>query len=214
MRCWFILAVVLTVVASATPALAFAADAHGSGGDRIGVEQGLFKGAIEVSLWTILVFLLLLSVLRRYAWDPIREGLEKREKGIAHDKHEAVLARQEADKLRAELAQKMQEANDRIREMMDKATKDASAAAAAEITRGKAEIAAERERLLREVRIAKDDALAEIWERGVSLATLISTKAVRKQLSENDHRALLGEALAEFRAAAETRKENIESAHA
>jgi F-type H+-transporting ATPase subunit b len=215
MRSWFMIAVVLTVLASASPAVAFADHPPaGDAGKSVGVEVGLFRGAIEVSLWTILVFLILMSVLRKYAWGPIREGLDKREQGIAHDKHEAILAKQEAEKLRAELAAEMQKVNDRIREMMDKATKDAAAAAAAEIARGKAEVAAERERVLREVRLAKDDALAKLWEQSTQLATLISTKAVGKNLSESDHRALLGEALAEFRAAAESRKENLESAHA
>jgi F0F1-type ATP synthase membrane subunit b/b' len=108
----------------------------------------------------------------------------------------------------------MQEANDRIRDMMDKATKDAAAAAAEEISRGKAEVAAERERLQRELRLAADDALHKMWEQSAQLATLISTKVVRKQLNESDHRALLGEALAEFRAAAEARKQTLESARA
>lgn len=188
--------------------------AHGKDEAHHGEELDLFKGGIELTIWSIVVFFILFLLLSRFAWPQIAEGLDKRERAIAHDKHEAVLAKREADKLRGELAAKMQEANDRIRDMMDKATRDAAAAAAEEISRGKAEVAAERERALRDVRREKDDALSEIWERGVTLATLISTKAVRKQLSEADHRALVGEALAEFRAAAQTRKENLESAHA
>ncbi|MFO0841956.1 MAG: hypothetical protein U0797_06080 [Gemmataceae bacterium] len=50
-----------------------------------------------------------------------------------------------------------------------------------------------------------------MWEQSARLATLISTKVVRKQLSDADHRALLGEALAEFRRG-EARKQTLENA--
>ncbi len=210
---WYVLVLVGFAALALMPTVALAAGG-GGGGDRIGVEQGLFKGAIEVSLWTILVFLLLLSVLRKYAWGPIREGLEKREQAIARDKKEAILARQEADRLRAELEKRMKEANEEIRAMIDKARSDAQQTAAEELARGKAELAAERERLHRELRLATDDALSKIWDQSTQLATLISTKAVRRQLSEADHRTLLAEALEEFRQAAEARKNNLQSAHA
>lgn len=214
MRGWFVIAVVSVVLATASPVLA-AADPHAQkDGDMLGVESGLFKGAIEVSLWTILVFLVLLSVLRRYAWGPIREGLDRREHAIAHDKQEAIKAKQEADSLRATLDAKMKEVNEQIRTMMDKARLDAQQTATEELARGKAELTAERERMMRELRISTDDALHKIWEQGVGLATLISSKAVRKQLSESDHRSLLNEALAEFRSAATERKDNLESARA
>jgi F-type H+-transporting ATPase subunit b len=200
---------VLALLLAAGPAFAAAPP-----GEKHGEELDLFKGGIELTIWSIVVFFILFLLLSKYAWPQIREGLDKREQSIAHDKHEAVLAKQEADKLRAELAQKMKEANDEIRAMIDKAQKDAQLTAAEELARGKAELVAERERIQRELRLSTDDALAKLWEQSTQLATLISTKAVGKSLSESDHRALLGEALAEFRAAAESRKENLESARA
>src|SRR5262245_13366924 len=109
MRGWFYIALMCVAVVALSSPPALAAEKHGDLSDNqvIGVEGGLFKGAAEVSLWTILVFLILLSVLRRYAWGPIREGLEKREQSIAQDKHDAVMAKQEADKLRADLARQI-----------------------------------------------------------------------------------------------------------
>jgi F-type H+-transporting ATPase subunit b len=199
--------------AAVSPLFAAPDAGHKDGHAKEG-EVDLFKGAAELTIWSIVVFLILFAILSKYAWPQIREGLDKREQAIAHDKHEAVLAKQEADKLRGELAARMQAANDEIRTMMDKAQKDAQALIAEENAKNKAELAADRERLLREVRLAKDGALHKLWEQSTQLAALISTKAVGKQLSESDHRALLGEALAEFRAAAESRKENLESARA
>jgi len=234
MRYWFLLigvipcAVALTVASPAPAAscggpLLFAVapppeGGHGGGeggddhGKTIGIENGLFKGAIEVSLWTVLVFLLLVFVLKATAWSQIREGLAKRERNIAQAKLDAEHARQEASEARSRLEQEMAKVNDQIRQMMDKARADAQATAAEEMARGKAELNAERERLQRELRLSTDQALQNIWNQAAQLATLISAKAINKQLSEADHRALLDEALKEFRASAETRRQNLEGA--
>lgn len=220
MRCCLFVGIVWVALVSAAPArsaplLAAAPAAEGEvQGQRLGVEKGLFKGAVEVSLWTIVVFLTLFTVLRRFAWDKIRDGLDKREQAFARDKQEAENARREAAQLRDQLKQEMARANDQIRQMIDKARQDAQQTAAEELARGKAELQAERERQQRELKLSTDHALQEIWSQAAQLATLISTKAVRKQLSLDDHRGLVTEALTEFRAAAQTRHQDLESARA
>jgi len=180
----------------------------------LGVEHGIFKGAIEVSLWTILVFLVLLGVLGKFAWGPIMEGLNKREQSIARDKHEAELARKEAAELRTRLDAELARANAEIRQMIDKARQDAQATANEELARGKAELQAERQRSFNDLSIARDHALKEIWTQAAEMATLVSAKAIKKNLTEQDHRALVNEALNEFRAAAQARKGEQEEARA
>lgn len=200
----------LAVVAlSAGPV--FAADPP-AGGAKGGLD--LFKGTLDLTIWTIVVFLLLYLILRKYAWGPIREGLDRREQSIAHDKHEAVRAKQEADALRVKLDAEVARANDQVRQLMDKARADAQALATEEINRGKAELQAERDRLQRDMATQRQQALQEAATHAVSLATLLSAKAVKKSLSEDDHRALLGEALAEFKSAAESRLADLTSARA
>jgi F-type H+-transporting ATPase subunit b len=207
MRCVIVALAALGLLLAA-PASAWAAE----GGDKGGMD--IFKGALDLTIWTIAVFLILFFILRAYAWGPIKEGLDRREQSIAHDKLEAVKAKQEADALRVKLDAELARANDQVRQMMDKARADAQALATEEINRGKTELQAERERLYRDVSMTKDQALQEIWTKAAELATLISAKAVKKQLSEQDHRALLDEALNEFQAAARSRVTDITSARA
>jgi len=215
MRNWLIAVAVCAVLALASAATA--ADPHGEakhGTKQIGVSEGLFVGALETTLWTIVVFFVLFFVLRAFAWKPIVEGLNKREQSIAQDKHDATLAKQEAAQMREKLAAEMAKANAEIRGMIDKARADAQQTAAEELARGKADLASERERMYREVALARDSAQKEVFDNGVKLASLLSAKTIRKQLSEDDHRGLIGEALAEFRAAAQARKADLESATA
>jgi F-type H+-transporting ATPase subunit b len=215
-RCILII-MVLTALAVALPAPLQAADdqAHNaSNGKILGEESGLFVGAVELSLWTILVFVILLFVLRKYAWGPILSGLQQREEGIARDKREAEHARREAAEAKAKVEAELARVNAEISQMISKARQDAQATAAEELARGKTEVQAERNRLQRELIMERDQALQEIWSKSVQLATLISTKAIGKQLGYDDHRALLDEALGEFRAAAQSRLADLQSAHA
>lgn len=174
----------------------------------------LFKGWIDLTVWTIAVFLILFAILANFAWPQIRAGLDAREAAIAADKAEADKARHEATQLRQELQAEMAKAHDEARRIVDKAVADARASAAEEVAKGKADLAAERERMHADVSRERDQALAEIWSQGAQLATLISSKAIGRSLSEDDHRALLAQALDEFKAAARGRVRDLEGARA
>ena len=230
MRCWLFIVIGWAALVFTSPAPVLAAKAGGESGHsadspspdkdhkpepkRKGVEEGIFMGAIEVSLWTILVFLGVLFVLNRVAWGPIRDGLDKRERGIASDKHEAEKARKEAEELRAKLDRDRIAAEQAATQRVEKSKQDAAAAAAEELARGKADLQTERERMRHDLEVNRDQALQEIWAQAAQLATLISAKAVRKNLTYEDHRALLDEALNEFRAAARARQADLTSARA
>jgi F-type H+-transporting ATPase subunit b len=209
MRWGLLVAMAVFALFLASPNVAWAAEAAAAD-DKVDV----FKGWIDLTIYTIIVFLVLLTILNTFAWPQIRAGLEAREKSIAHDRAEADRAKSEAEAARKELAEKLSKANDEIRSMMEKARADAQTAAAQEIARGKAELAAEKTRLRKEMDRARDQALQEIWKSGASLATLISAKTIRKNLTEEDHRALIDDALQEFRGSAQSRLEDLTSARA
>ena len=91
-----------------------------------------------------------------------------------------------------------EQVGDKVRELMDEARRDAQHVKDEMVTAGKAEINAERERATKELSMAKDQALKELWEQSASLATLISAKTIKRDLGVDDHRRLLDDALAEM----------------
>jgi F-type H+-transporting ATPase subunit b len=155
--------------------------------------------ALDLTLWTVVVFLLLLFILGKYAWRPLLEGLDARERNIRAAADEAQRARDEAQRLRDQLQAEMARANDKVREMLDEARKEAQALKEDMIGDARKEIQAERERLHREVGLARDEALQQIYNQAVQLATLVSSKTIRRQLNPDDHRGLVDEALADLR---------------
>lgn len=148
---------------------------------------------------TLVVFLLLLAILYFAAWGPILKGLAKREEGILSARDEAVRAKHEAEELRVRLKAEFDTAHEKIRGLMDEARRDAEALKATERENGVREAAAERERARREIETAKEQALQEIYQKSIQLASLMSSKALRRTLSADDHARLLDESLAELR---------------
>jgi F-type H+-transporting ATPase subunit b len=169
-----------------------------------GGEHGkldVFAGAADLALWTLVVFLLLLLVLSKYAWKPMLEGLRKREQSIHEAISEAERAREEAQRFRDQLQSEVNNAHVKVREILDAGRRDAERTTQEMVAKARAEIQTERDRLRREIATARDQALQELWNQTAQLATLISAKAIRKELSLEDHRRLVDEALGELREA-------------
>jgi F-type H+-transporting ATPase subunit b len=187
----------------AAPAAGHADPAHGGAADhKEDAGAKIFAPALDLTLWTIVVFLLLLFILSKYAWGPMIRALEKREHDIHSAAEEARLAREEAHRLREEFQREMAQAQQRARDIVDQAHRNAARAAEEDRSKAKAEIESERERLHREIDLARDQALQQIWSQTAQLATLVSAKAIRRRLTPDDHRALVDEAIAELRQAA------------
>ena len=192
---WLVVSLCLLVVAlfGAGPAQA-ASDGH---------KPSAFEGSLDLTIWTWVVFILLFLILRKYAWGPMLEGLKAREANIHHAMEEARKAREEAETARARYAKEMEQANDKIRAMMEEAHRDAEATKAAIVAEAEEVIQTERERSLREIQTAREQALQDLWNQSAQLASLISTKAIRRELKAEDHRRFVDEALTEMRQAAQ-----------
>lgn len=148
-------------------------------------------------IWTIVVFLITLLILKKFVFGPVGEAIEKRRASISASIEEAESSRDEAVKLldeyKAQLAQARREA-DELRE-----------AGRREGERQKTEIVGQaqeqRERIVSDTQTQIDAqaqaAVAGIRDDVVVLALTAAEKVTKKSLSDDDHRKLVEEALAE-----------------
>ena len=165
----------------------------------------------DLGLWTIIVFALLLFVLRKLAWTPWLEATQRREQNTKAALAEAQQARVQAERLRADLQAQMDRAAEKVRGILDEARAAAQRATDDMMNKARAEIQNERGRLHREIGMARDEALQVIWSQAAQLATLISAKAIRRQLNSDDHRRLVDEAIAELGQAGQERQREVAS---
>jgi F-type H+-transporting ATPase subunit b len=161
-------------------------------------QEDILALRYDQGIWTIVVFVVLLLVLKRYAWHPMLDALHQREENIRLAAEEAKQARAETERVTAEFKAKMAEAYAEIPRLMEQARKDAQQLAEEMRTKAQAEIQAERQRLRREIEIATEQALQQIYTHAAQLATLISAKAIQKSLSVEDHRRLVDQAMQEL----------------
>lgn len=170
-------------------------------------QKELFGWALDLGIWTLIVFLVLLFVLSKFAWKPMMQGLEHRERAIHAALHEAQQARDEASRLRGQLEEQMRKANDQSRQILDDARRAAERTTTEMTAEAHKKIQAEQERLQRELKLAFEQARRDLQAEAAQLATLVAGKVIRRQMNHDDHRQLVDEALAELRQAGNGRQE-------
>jgi F-type H+-transporting ATPase subunit b len=168
----------------------------------------IFGKALDLAIWTLVVFIVLVFVLTKFAWKPMLAGLQQRERTIHTAQEEAKRDREEAQRLRDEVQKKLDATTAEVQAMLDKGRREAQQLQDEMMGKARADIQAERDRLHREIETARDQAVQELWNQTAQLATLVSAKAIRRQLSPDDHRRLVDEALAELGPAGKRRKES------
>ena len=149
----------------------------------------------DLSIVTAIVFGLLLVVLAKFAWNPIMEALERREQGVAKQLDDAKAIHEDAKKFAANYEQKLASAADEVRSMLDEARRDADATKQRIVAEAQEAATAERTRALREIELAKYDALHELRQNSVDLAFGLARNVVKKELNSADHTNLIQEAL-------------------
>ncbi len=152
----------------------------------------------DLSLASFAVFVLLLLLLGRFAWGSIQEGLDRREKAIAARIDSAQRSAEEAaEQLRLYQA-KLAAASQEAQELLTKARRDGEASADA-IRRAAQDAAArERDRAIADIQAAKNVAVTEIAQRAADMAVSLAGRIVRRELREQDHTAMIAEALEKF----------------
>jgi F-type H+-transporting ATPase subunit b len=149
-------------------------------------------------IWTIICFLVVLFVLKRYAFGPIQQMIDTRRERIQQAIAEADNARDEARKLLEEHRKLIGQAKSESEEILGEARRLADA----QRDRVKQETEDDRQRRLEETRRqieqATAQALGEIRDEVGKLSLLAAEKITRKSLTGADQQRLIDEALAEI----------------
>jgi F-type H+-transporting ATPase subunit b len=178
----------LALALCASPALA----AEGGGGDA------LLKLDLPVAIATIVTFLLLLVILSKTAWKPILSSLKAREEGIRGQIAAAEKANADAQALLADYQRKLSAAAEEARAIVEEGKRDAEAQRLRIEAESKAEAQRERERSRRDIELARDAALKEIYDRVATLSTEIASKILSTRLDPAQHKKLVEDAVTSF----------------
>lgn len=179
---------ILTVLASAAHA---ASEAGAEGGSP------LLRFSPGVGIWALVVFVLLLLVLKRFAWTPILDALDARETSVRDSLEQATRIQAENARLQEEQARLLSEARHEAAQVIQNARE------AGETLKKSLEASAqdEKRRILasatQEIEAQTAAAVATLRKTTAELSIDIAGKLIRQNLDDAGNRALVDQLIQE-----------------
>lgn len=173
----------LAVLVLATP---LAAAQEDGGGGLFAINPGLM-------FWTWIVFIILLVVLRKWAWGPILGALEAREKRIQQALDEAARQREEASRVLEQQRALLNEAREQAQNILADSRK------AGEKVRGELteEARRQKDKILEQARDEigreRDQALEVLRRETVDLSIAAATRVLNREVDSSENRRLVEE---------------------
>ena len=161
-------------------------------------QDNLAEWKTELAIWSFVVFACLCAVLWKFAWTPICDALEAREKSVQQNIDAAKEQAEKASALLAEHEARLAGTADEVRRILDEARRDAETQKQGILAEAEAASEAQKARALQEIDAAKNGALQELAEKSVDTAVGLAGQIVQRQLSADDHAALISEAVKHF----------------
>ena len=160
-------------------------------------DSTLITPTTGLMIWTLVTFVIVLIVLRKFAFGPIQQLIDTRRQAIVADLDAAQAAREEAQTSLAEYRQQLAEARKEANKIVEDARRVGDERRAAAV----AELDAEKTRLMQqtreEIQSETRQALNAIKQQVADLTLAATEKVVRAQLNEAEQRRLIDDALAD-----------------
>ena len=153
-------------------------------GDLLAPDLGL-------TVWTIVTFLLLVGILKAFAWGPLLKAIDDREGRIKGDRDAAEKARSEAERIQRELEAQMAGVLAKSKEMLAAATKDGEALRAKLKAEAEADAAAIKDKTMADLATEKNRLVGELRKETATLAVQAAEKLMHKTVDAGVQKSVL-----------------------
>ena len=154
-----------------------------------------FAGNLGNAIWTLVIFVIVVVVLGKFAWGPVLGLLREREEFIHRALSEAKRDRDEAEARLKDYAAKLQSAHAEAGAIVEDARKDAERLREEIRQRAKSEADKLLTNAERQIELQTGRALEQIRREAVDLSVMIASKIIQRSLSKEDNERLIDEAL-------------------
>lgn len=179
--------IALTAALAGTAMPLLASEAGGQGGP--------FEGNIGNALWTLVIFGLVIAVLGKFAWKPILGGLQQREEFIRASLLQAKQDREAAEARLKEYSDRLNSARSEATAIVEEARRDAEALKRSFQEETQAEANRTIERARREIKIAQETGVKELYVLTAKLTTQVAGKILQREIQPGDHERLIRESI-------------------
>lgn len=154
---------------------------------------GAAGGGVEwgSALVTLITFLILLALLKKFAWGPLKQVMDKRERDINKDIDDAEQAKINAQKLEERNRQTLRETQEEVQKILEEAKVQARDQHEQIIHEANVRANGMIETAQSEINSQKERAISEINDEVSKLSVLIASKILQKDISEQDQKDLI-----------------------
>lgn len=160
---------------------------------------GIGEGAVRVeyaqAIFTIIVFVLLLIILRFAAWKPMLKALKDREDFIRDSIDQAKQDREQAEAMLKKYEAQIEGARHDATAIVEEGRRDAEVVRREIQDEARKESEAMLERAKREIGIARDTAVKDLYNMTGDLATKLAGRIIEKELDPAAHEDLIRDSI-------------------
>jgi F-type H+-transporting ATPase subunit b len=154
-----------------------------------------FAGNIGNAIWTLVIFVVVVVVLGKFAWGPMLSLLQQREEFIHKSLADAKRDRDEAEARLKEYAAKLQSAHAEAAAIIEDARRDAGQLREELRQRARTEADTIVRNAERQIEMQTAKALQQIRNEAVDLSVSIASKLLQRNVTKEDNDKLIAEAL-------------------
>jgi F-type H+-transporting ATPase subunit b len=166
------------------------------------VSLSPFAGNVGNAVWTLVIFLIVVILLGKFAWGPVLSLLQQREEFIHKSLSDAKQDRDAAEARLKEYAAKLQSAQREAIGIVEEARRDAERLREELRERAKAEADTLIKNAERQVQLETSRAIQQIRKEAVDLSVTIASKLLQRNISKEDNDRLIADALKQIESSA------------
>lgn len=159
--------------------------------------EDLLKPDFGVLVLTVCNFLLLVYLLKKFAWGPVIGALEKRENQLAQDRQTAADARQSAEALKKELDERLAQISNEAAQKMAQAVKAGEAQKEQLLAQAKEQAARLLNQAKTQIEAEKNKALADVRGEIANLSVLAASRVIECQVKDDKADEIVAQVLKE-----------------
>jgi F-type H+-transporting ATPase subunit b len=146
-------------------------------------------------IWSIVIFLMLLFLLMKFAWKPLLAMLEKREDNIRKSLLDAEKARDELVNVKENTEKLLSEARNESQAIVAAGKKNAERMKDEIVEKAQSKSDVLLDDAKNQIRIEKEHAIADVKAEVVNLSMEVAKKLIKKNLSKDDNLKLINDSI-------------------
>jgi len=159
-----------------------------------------FAGNVGNALWTLIIFVIVVVILGKFAWGPILSLLKQREDFIHKSLSDAKRDRDEAEARLKEYAARLQSAQAEAVGIIEEARRDSERLRQELRERARSEADTMIKNAERQIELQTTRAVQQLRQEAVDLSVTIASKILQRNISKEDNEKLIADALRQIEA--------------